>query len=118
MNDFDYLNGAVIKFVDLREVSLEQALVEIEKMPWLWLAETNLACLKSFIVGWLNSRLNYEDERFIKNFTNFVLTYYEEQNSSMGWYEMLISKNIHETEKKKVEKFYYLFSEYITSKKK
>lgn len=117
MNDFNYQQHDIVDFTDLRELSLENALVEIEKKPWLWLAEINLACLKTFIVGWLNSNLNYEDEVLIKGFTGFVLSNYDQEQSSMDWYATLMFKNENKTDKEKVEEFYSLFSEYQRKRK-
>ena len=112
MSDFDYETEANIAFVDLRGYSLRNALIEIEKSPWMWLPKTNIDCLKAFIVGWLNANLNYEDEDLIKNFTQFVLEEYGEPKSSMDWYSM-ISSRLNSNSEEQFKLFYNLYFKFL-----
>ena len=113
MSDLENYSYENINVIDLRTKKLEEALLEIEKKPHLWLYENDLKCLYSFIQGWLVGRLSEEDEKLISDFDKYVVEKFGEGSSTAGW-GFILRKNIEGSEE--LELFYEIFHEFLLKK--
>lgn len=89
---------------------------EIQQRPYLWLAENNLACLWSFITGWVHAKINYIDEGYINEFSDYVLCYFDDPESTLDWRGMISKKCPEKTEEEKFNVFFDLLPEYSKTK--
>ncbi len=101
-----------IRVIDLRKKTLTDALLEIEKRPWLWLHTNDVSHLKSFLNGWIVGRNNEKDEALLSDFDNFVVNEFNEGHSTAGWCNIIIE---HCGEKDTLSSFFNLFHKYRES---
>jgi hypothetical protein len=83
MGEFHY-TADKISAIDLRRMTLIEALLEIEKRPALWLQEKDISNLRSFVSGWIVGRRDSSDERLMHEFQEFVAKELGE-SSALGW---------------------------------
>lgn len=83
MGEFHY-TADKIAAIDLRRLTLVEALLEIEKRPVLWLQEIDISNLRSFVSGWIVGRRDSSDEQLMHEFQEFVARELCE-SSALGW---------------------------------
>ena len=99
-----------INIVDLRKKTFVEALLEIKKRPEMWLDESNISCLSSFINGWIVGRNEKADDSILEEFDRFVVDEFHEGNSTVGWSALIVK---HCGENDSLASFYKLFDKYI-----
>lgn len=102
-----------INVIDLRQKTLLEALFEIEKRPSMWLTQSNIECLSSFINGWIVGRNEKVDEQLLKEFDQFIVNKFHEKDSTLGWCSLIIK---HSKESNSLDSFYKLFKQYLETK--
>ncbi|VAW74778.1 hypothetical protein MNBD_GAMMA12-3398 [hydrothermal vent metagenome] len=99
-----------INVIDLRQKSFVEALLEIEKRPWMWLERSNITCLKSFTNGWIVGRNEEADELLLADFDRFVVNEFSEGSSTLGWCALIMK---HCGEEDPLTLFYAFFHKYM-----